>query len=112
MYTILLVASPEKYREDGIGTLETCTLGILNVLNFARQKEIEVFHTSTSEVYGDPLEHPQKENYYGNVNSFGPRSCYDEGKRCAESIILSSPRNIMQVLKLCEYSILMAPSWI
>ena len=100
VYNLACPASPEKYQEDGIGTLETCTLGILNVLNFARQKEIEVFHTSTSEVYGDPLEHPQKENYYGNVNSFGPRSCYDEGKRCAESIIFEFTKKYNASIKV------------
>ena len=79
-------ASPKFYQSDPIYTTETCVLGTLNVLNFAIKKNAKVLFTSTSEVYGDPEVHPQPESYRGSVNSIGIRACYDEGKRCAESI--------------------------
>lgn len=70
---------------DPVKTLRTNTLGTLNVLELAERVGARVLLASTSEVYGDPLEHPQTESYWGNVNPFGPRSCYDEGKRAAEA---------------------------
>ena len=70
-------------------TIKTCTEGVFNILKIAKDNKAKVFHASTSEVYGDPAISPQSEDYYGNVNSFGPRSCYDEGKRCAEAILYS-----------------------
>ncbi|MDA9634181.1 SDR family oxidoreductase [Pseudomonadota bacterium] len=79
-------ASPKFYQADPIYTTETCVLGTLNVLNFAIKKNAKILFTSTSEVYGDPEVHPQPESYRGSVNSIGIRACYDEGKRCAESI--------------------------
>jgi len=78
-------ASPIDYQNHPEETLLVNSLGTLNVLNFAKEKNVKVLITSTSEVYGDPLEHPQKETYRGNVNSFGPRACYDESKRFAEA---------------------------
>lgn len=80
-------ASPPKYQEDGYKTLQTSILGTMNVLELARVHKCPLLFTSTSEVYGDPSEHPQRETYWGNVNPVGPRSCYDEGKRCAETLI-------------------------
>ena len=80
-------ASPPKYQEHSFKTLDTCYLGLKNLLDLAKSKKARIFHASTSEIYGDPLEHPQKETYYGNTNIFGPRSCYDEGKRIAETLI-------------------------
>jgi len=80
-------ASPPKYQEDGYKTLQTSILGTMNVLELARVHNCPLLFSSTSEVYGDPLEHPQRESYWGNVNPVGPRSCYDEGKRCAETLI-------------------------
>jgi UDP-glucuronate decarboxylase len=80
-------ASPPKYQEDGYKTLQTSLLGTMNMLELARIHNAKLLFTSTSEVYGNPLEHPQKETYCGNVNILGPRSCYDEGKRCAETLI-------------------------
>jgi UDP-glucuronate decarboxylase len=85
IYNLACPASPVHYQKDPIFTLYTSILGIINVLNLAREKNAKVLHASTSEVYGDPLEHPQKENYRGNVNPIGPRACYDEGKRAAET---------------------------
>jgi len=80
-------ASPPKYYLDPIHTLETSAIGTKNMLELALAKKARFFHTSTSEVYGDPLEHPQKETYFGNVDPYCKRSCYDEGKRYAEALI-------------------------
>jgi nucleoside-diphosphate-sugar epimerase len=80
-------ASPVGYREHPIETLEVSSIGTKNMLEIARKNKARFFHTSTSEVYGDPLDHPQKESYWGNVNSYGERSCYDEAKRYAEALI-------------------------
>jgi len=86
VYHLACPASPKFYQADPIYTTETCVLGSLNVLNFALQKNARVLFTSTSEVYGDPEVHPQPESYRGSVNPTGIRACYDEGKRCAESL--------------------------
>jgi len=87
IYNFACPASPPKYQSMPVETLMTCTLGVKNILDIARvNKDVTVVHASTSEVYGDPSHSPQKETYWGNVNSFGPRSCYDEGKRAAEAL--------------------------
>ena len=80
-------ASPIDYRNLPLATLKVNSLGTQNMLELARRHKARFFHTSTSEVYGDPREHPQKESYWGNVNPYGERSCYDEGKRYAEALI-------------------------
>ncbi len=80
-------ASPPKYQAEPYKTLQTSLLGTMHMLELARLHAAKFLFTSTSEIYGDPLMHPQKESYWGNVNPVGPRSCYDEGKRCAETII-------------------------
>ena len=72
--------------------MKTNVLGALNLLELARQRGIRIFQASTSEVYGDPAVHPQPESYWGNVNPIGPRSCYDEGKRCAETLFFDYHR--------------------
>jgi UDP-glucuronate decarboxylase len=79
-------ASPPQYQRDPIGTLLTCVLGARNALDLAWANGARVFQASTSEIYGSPLVHPQDESYWGHVNPVGPRSCYDEGKRCAETL--------------------------
>ena len=81
-------ASPIKYQENKVFTAETSSLGIMNVCKNAKKYSSTIIHASTSEIYGDPLVHPQNENYYGNVNINGIRSCYDEGKRFAETYLL------------------------
>ncbi|MEK7644005.1 MAG: GDP-mannose 4,6-dehydratase [Patescibacteria group bacterium] len=86
VYNLACPASPVQYQFDPILTLETSVKGVQNVLELAIRTGARVLHTSTSEVYGDPLEHPQKESYFGNVNTVGMRSCYDEGKRAAETL--------------------------
>ncbi len=87
IYNLACPASPAAYQKNPKETLLACSLGVENMLNLALKNNVPLLHTSTSEVYGNPLEHPQKESYWGNVNSYGPRSCYDEGKRYAESLI-------------------------
>jgi UDP-glucuronate decarboxylase len=86
IYNLACPASPPHYQADPIKTLKTNVLGSINVLDLAREQGARVLQASTSEVYGDPLVHPQDENYWGNVNPIGERSCYDEGKRCAETL--------------------------
>ncbi len=85
-------ASPVHYQRDPIQTLKTSVLGAINVLDLAKQLRVPVLFTSTSEVYGDPHVHPQREEYWGNVNCVGPRSCYDEGKRAAETLFMDYHR--------------------
>lgn len=86
IYNLACPASPIHYQEDPIKTTKTNVLGALNVLNLAKSQGATILQASTSEIYGDPKVHPQNESYWGNVNSIGPRACYDEGKRCAESL--------------------------
>jgi UDP-glucuronate decarboxylase len=92
IYNLACPASPRHYQSDPIGTLKTCVEGALNVLELARGKGARVLQASTSEVYGDPEVHPQVETYLGNVNPIGPRACYDEGKRCAETLFFDYHR--------------------
>lgn len=86
IYNLACPASPIHYQRNPVETIKTCFLGMMNVLELALKTKAKVLHTSTSEVYGDPLEHPQPEKYWGNVNPIGYRSCYDEGKRAAETL--------------------------
>lgn len=86
IYNLACPASPAKYELDPIHTFKTCVFGATNMLDLARKKDARILQASTSEVYGDPSVSPQAENYLGNVNTVGPRSCYDEGKRAAETI--------------------------
>lgn len=87
IYNLACPASPINYQKDPIKTTKTSVLGIINMLELAKKYNASILQASTSEVYGDPLVHPQKENYWGNVNPVGIRSCYDEGKRCAETLV-------------------------
>ena len=86
IYNLACPASPVHYQEDPIHTIRTCFYGAENMLELARKYGAVILQTSTSEVYGDPLVHPQTERYRGNVNPIGPRACYDEGKRIAETL--------------------------
>jgi UDP-glucuronate decarboxylase len=86
IYNLACPASPVHYRHDPVQTTKTSVHGAINVLGLGKRLGCKVFQASTSEVYGDPLLHPQREDYWGNVNPIGPRSCYDEGKRCAETL--------------------------
>lgn len=86
IYNLACPASPVHYQSRPIFTTRTSVLGILNMLELAKRCSARLLHTSTSEIYGDPVVHPQVETYWGNVNTIGIRSCYDEGKRCAETL--------------------------
>ncbi len=87
IFNLACPASPPHYQADPIGTTLTCVVGTRNLLELARQRGARYVQASTSEIYGDPEQHPQTEAYLGNVNPIGPRACYDEGKRCAESLV-------------------------
>jgi UDP-glucuronate decarboxylase len=89
IYNLACPASPPHYQADPVHTMMTCVLGALNLLELAAHHNARIFQASTSEIYGDPHVHPQPETYWGNVNSFGPRACYDEGKRSAETLFFS-----------------------
>lgn len=92
IYNLACAASPRHYQRDPIGTMMACTVGARNVLDFARRKQARILQASTSEVYGDPEVHPQPEDYVGHVNPIGPRACYDEGKRAAETLFFDYQR--------------------
>ena len=86
IYNLACPASPIHYQHNPVETLKASVLGMMNMLDLALKTKARLLHTSTSEIYGDPLVHPQVETYWGNVNTIGVRSCYDEGKRCAETL--------------------------
>ncbi|NPU65669.1 SDR family oxidoreductase [Bradyrhizobium sp. 83012] len=92
IYNFACPASPPHYQQDPVGTMKTCVLGTINLLELARQTSARILQASTSEVYGDPEVHPQPESYVGHVNTIGPRACYDEGKRAAETLMFDYRR--------------------
>ena len=92
IYNLACPASPIHYQFDPVQTTKTSVMGAINVLGLAKRTRARVFQASTSEVYGDPTVHPQTEDYRGNVNPLGPRACYDEGKRCAETLFFDYHR--------------------
>jgi UDP-glucuronate decarboxylase len=92
VYHLACPASPIHYQRDPVRTVRTCVMGAINVLDLALSQGCPVLHASTSEVYGDPQVHPQPESYVGSVNPIGPRACYDEGKRCAETLMFDYRR--------------------
>ena len=94
IFNLACPASPFHYQKDPIYTLRVCFEGSLNLLNLAKDNHVSIFHASTSEIYGDPLVHPQTISYWGNVNPIGIRSCYDEGKRVAETLFFDFYRTL------------------
>lgn len=92
IYNLACPASPPHYQYDSISTIKTSVFGIINMLELARKHNAAILQASTSEVYGNPLVHPQNETYWGNVNPIGIRSCYDEGKRAAETLMMDYHR--------------------
>jgi UDP-glucuronate decarboxylase len=92
IYNLACPASPVHYQHDPVQTTKTSVVGAINMLGLAKRLKARIFQASTSEVYGDPAVHPQSESYWGNVNPIGPRSCYDEGKRCAETLFFDYHR--------------------
>ena len=92
IFNLACPASPIHYQRDPVQTTKTSVTGAINMLGLAKRVKAKIFQASTSEIYGDPAIHPQPEAYWGNVNSIGPRSCYDEGKRCAETLFFDYRR--------------------
>jgi UDP-glucuronate decarboxylase len=92
IYNLACPASPIHYQHDPVQTTKTSVHGAINMLGLAKRLRCKIFQASTSEIYGDPVVHPQPEDYWGNVNPIGPRSCYDEGKRCAETLFFDYRR--------------------
>jgi UDP-glucuronate decarboxylase len=92
IYNLACPASPVHYQFDPVQTTKTSVIGAVNMLGLAKRLKVRILQASTSEVYGDPAVHPQAESYWGNVNPIGPRSCYDEGKRCAETLFFDYHR--------------------
>jgi UDP-glucuronate decarboxylase len=92
IFNLACPASPIHYQRDPVQTVKTSVHGAINMLGLAKRTQARIFQASTSEVYGDPFEHPQTETYWGNVNPIGPRACYDEGKRCAETLFFDYHR--------------------
>ncbi len=89
IYNLACPASPIHYQYNGIKTIKTSVMGAINTLGLAKRTRSKILQASTSEIYGDPAVHPQPEDYRGNVNTLGPRACYDEGKRCAETLFMN-----------------------
>jgi UDP-glucuronate decarboxylase len=89
IYNMACPASPIHYQFNGIKTIKTSVMGAINTLGLAKRTKAKVLQASTSEIYDDPAVHPQTESYWGNVNTLGPRACYDEGKRCAETLFMN-----------------------
>lgn len=102
IYNLACPASPVHYKYDPVQTTKTSVHGAINILGLAKRLKCKVFQASTSEVYGDPSVHPQTEDYWGNVNPIGPRSCYDEGKRCAETLFFDYYRQHNSRIKVAR----------
>jgi len=102
IYNLACPASPKQYQQAPIDTMKTCTIGVWNMLELARKNNARILQASTSEVYGDPLLHPQTEDYNGNVNPIGPRACYDEGKRAAEALFFDFYRQYKTKIRVAR----------
>lgn len=102
IYNLACPASPIHYQADPVQTTKTSVHGAINVLGLAKRTGAKIFQASTSEVYGDPIVHPQPEHYWGHVNPIGPRSCYDEGKRCAETLFFDYHRQHALPIKVAR----------
>ncbi|MCH7529113.1 MAG: SDR family oxidoreductase [Candidatus Marinimicrobia bacterium] len=102
IYNLACPASPVHYQYNPVKTIKTSVMGAINVLGLAKRVKARVLQASTSEVYGDPREHPQKESYWGHVNPIGKRSCYDEGKRCAETLFFDYHRQNRVEIKVAR----------
>src|SRR4051794_16104821 len=102
IYNLACPASPIHYQRDPVQTTKTSVHGAINMLGLAKRLKAKILQASTSEVYGDPSEHPQTESYWGHVNPIGPRSCYDEGKRCAETLFFDYNRQLGLRIKVAR----------
>src|SRR3979490_157231 len=103
IYNLACPASPIHYQHDPVQTTKTSVHGAINMLGLAKRLKCRILQASTSEVYGDPAVHPQTEDYWGHVNPIGPRSCYDEGKRCAETLFFDYHRQHGLDIKVARY---------
>src|SRR3979490_3360938 len=103
IYNLACPASPIHYQHDPVQTTKTSVHGAINMLGLAKRVKAKIMQASTSEVYGDPNVHPQTEDYWGHVNPIGPRSCYDEGKRCAETLFFDYHRQGGLEIKVARY---------
>jgi UDP-glucuronate decarboxylase len=102
IYNLACPASPIHYQYDPIQTTKTSVVGAINMLGLAKRLRVPILQASTSEIYGDPTVHPQAEDYWGHVNPIGPRSCYDEGKRCAETLVFDYHRQLGLAVKVAR----------
>lgn len=102
IYNLACPASPIHYQRDPVQTTKTSVHGAINMLGLAKRLKAKILQASTSEVYGDPTVHPQQEDYWGNVNPIGPRACYDEGKRCAETLFFDYRRQHKLQIKVAR----------
>jgi UDP-glucuronate decarboxylase len=102
VYNLACPASPIHYQHDPVQTTKTSVHGAINMLGLAKRVGAKILQASTSEIYGDPHEHPQREEYWGHVNAIGPRSCYDEGKRCAETLFFDYHRQLGLPIKVAR----------
>ena len=102
IYNLACPASPIHYQHDPVQTIKTSVHGTINMLGLAKRVKAPILQASTSEVYGDPKVHPQTETYWGHVNPIGPRSCYDEGKRCAETLFFDYRRQHGMPIKVAR----------
>ena len=102
IYNLACPASPIHYQHDPVQTTKTSVHGAINMLGLAKRLKVKILQASTSEVYGDPSVHPQTEDYWGNVNPIGPRSCYDEGERCAETLFFDYHRQLGLKIKVAR----------
>jgi UDP-glucuronate decarboxylase len=102
IYNLACPASPIHYQRDPVQTTKTSVMGAINMLGLAKRLKAKILQASTSEVYGDPLVHPQPEHYWGHVNTIGPRACYDEGKRCAETLFFDYHRQHQLRIKIAR----------
>ena len=112
IFNMACPASPIHYQYNPVKTVKTSVMGAINMLGLAKRVRARILQASTSEVYGDPEIHPQQESYWGSVNPIGLRSCYDEGKRVAETLMMDYHRQNQVDIKLVRISILMAPGCI
>ena len=110
IYNLACPASPVHYQFDPVQTTKTSVIGAINMLGLAKRIGAKILQASTSEVYGDPTVHPQTEDYRGNVNPMGPRACYDEGKRCAETLFFDYHRQHAPRSRWCGSSTPTAPA--
>lgn len=102
IYNLACPASPKYYQQDPVQTLKTCVHGAINMLGLAKRTKAKILQASTSEIYGDPEQHPQTESYWGNVNPLGIRACYDEGKRAAETLFYDYYRQYQIPIKIAR----------